>query len=185
VDLAISALYKMVLKASESQPTTPVKINYYKTVNPLSDMLLKHWTASFVGPSFSILRDKIRDYEKDNAFDYYSKLLLFVQSSGTGKSRLADHFGKSYPTINYVIRKGEYGYPPNDPEILEYMQCNSFMNDDNVFLSPEYKNRAPNSADQQQRKLNIWFHALAVGILQASFEICKYLFLYLSWPATC
>jgi hypothetical protein len=119
VDLAISALYKMVLKASESQPTTPVKINYYKTVNPLSDMLLKHWTASFVGPSFSILRDKIRDYEKDNAFDYYSKLLLFVQSSGTGKSRLADHFGKSYPTINYVIRKGEYGYPPNDPEMSE------------------------------------------------------------------
>lgn len=95
--LAISALYKMVLTASESQPTTPVKINYYKTVNPLSDMLLKHWKTSFIGPSFSILRDKIRDYEK--AFDYYSKLLLFVQSSGTGKSWLADHFRKSLPCL--------------------------------------------------------------------------------------
>jgi hypothetical protein len=57
--------------------------------------------------------------------------------------------------INYiVIWKGEYGYPP-DPEILEYMQCNSFVVDENVFLSLEYKNRVPNSADQKRRKLNI------------------------------
>jgi hypothetical protein len=80
--------------------------------------------------------------------------------------------------ISYVIRTGQNGYPPFDRDVLEYMRYSSFMDDDNVFLSPEYQSRVLNKSSdpsqQQERKLNIWFHALAVGMLRASFEICKY-----------
>lgn len=45
----------------------------------------------------------------------HAKTLVFVQSSGMGKSRLADAFGESCLMINYIL------CPPGDQEILQFM----------------------------------------------------------------
>lgn len=63
----------------------------------LLDKLQKQWNRDYIGPSCESLRDRIREYEvisKQNK--HYSKSLLFIQSSGTVKSRLADEYGKFY-----------------------------------------------------------------------------------------
>jgi hypothetical protein len=61
---------------------------------------------------------------------YYAKTLIFVQSSGMGKSRLADAFGEYCPMINFILReKGTVGYPPADAEIRSFM-CKSLSEAD-------------------------------------------------------
>jgi hypothetical protein len=84
---------------------------------------------------------------------FYSRTLVFLQSSGVGKSRLADTFGQVVcPMINYVLReKGAAGFPPADDEILLLMR--QFRS----TLCPPARS-------------NVWYHSLAVGVLQASFE---------------
>ena len=67
----------------------------------------------------------IRDNESrmDSAEMFYAKTLIFVQSSGMGKSRLADAFGKECPMVNFVLREeGTLGYPPADSEVLSFMR---------------------------------------------------------------
>lgn len=47
-----------------------------------------------------------------------------VQSSGAGKSRLMDHYGKTHLGVVYTLRVyDQSGYPPGDPEITELMLC--------------------------------------------------------------
>jgi hypothetical protein len=112
--------------------------------------LEKDWSNKFIGNSLCTLRTVIQDFERQekNVRDgFYSRTLIFLQSSGVGKSRLADTFGQSCPMINYVLREeGAVGFPPADGEILLLMQ-----------IHPE-------------RDEIIWYHSLAVGVLQASFE---------------
>ena len=113
--------------------------------------LKKDWTNKFIGNSVETLRTVIRNFECQKKYvrdEFYSRTLIFLQSSGVGKSRLADTFGQSCPMINYVLReKGAVGFPPADDEILLLMQMNR----------------------RDQRKI-MWHHSLAVGVLQASFE---------------
>ena len=53
--------------------------------------LQKHWNGEYIGPSCEFLGAKIREYEVIPKQDkHYPKSLLFIQSSGTGKSRLAN-----------------------------------------------------------------------------------------------
>jgi hypothetical protein len=102
----------------------------------------------------------------------YTKSLLFVQSSGTGKSRLADAFAMNCPIVNYVIRQAISGFPPRDSEILKFMQLYPTSNISESMDQSLYFKSLP-ERDQQERTLNTWFHALAIGILQTTFEICK------------
>lgn len=49
--------------------------------------------------------------------------MVFVQSSGTGKSRLADSFGRNCLMINFVLREEDStGFPPPDGEIREFLR---------------------------------------------------------------
>ena len=59
---------------------------------------------------------------------FYAKTLIFVQSSGMGKSRLADAFGEECRMI--ILREeGTLGYPPADGEALSFM-CKRLSEED-------------------------------------------------------
>ena len=133
---------------------------------------------------------------------YYAKTLIFVQSSGMGKSRLADAFGRYCPMINFVLREeGTTGYPPPDGEVLSFMlkslsetvkrkitdspQAHEIASKLTLEEAPGSKPPSPKKARISSPRANeeseiflenwavtIWNHSIAVGLLQASFEIC-------------
>jgi hypothetical protein len=130
--------------------------------------LRKNWTSDYLPDSLDVLEGVIRDNESQLSL-YYARTLEIVQSSGMGKSRLADAFGKRCPMINFVLEEeATYGFPPADPEILSFInmplsQANRKLLEDltqfHGFM--EYKATA------------VWSHCIAVGLIQASLEKCK------------
>jgi hypothetical protein len=134
--------------------------------------LRKDWSNRFIGNSLYTLQTVIRDFErqKRNVRDgFYSRTLIFLQSSGVGKSRLADTFGQTCLMINYVLReKGARGFPPADDEILSLMQKRTQGDQEGILYVSPRKNR--NRIYPATRAGVIWYHSLAVGVLQASFE---------------
>lgn len=91
----------------------------------LANILYKHWNKPYIGTFCGFLKDTIRGYEESYTRDqYFSKSILLVQSSGTGKSRPADEFGKIWPMVTYVVRNDEYGFTSADQAIINVM-CES------------------------------------------------------------
>jgi len=88
--------------------------------------LYDHWCGTFAGDSLMALSAAIRNYEPNWTNDYsmyYSKSIPIIQSSGMGKSRLADEMGKTNFQFAFVFRSyGDTGYPPGDPEIIDYFR---------------------------------------------------------------
>ena len=87
--------------------------------------LQKHWNREYIGPSCESLGANNREYEvisKQNK--HFSKSLLFIQLSETGKSRLADEYGKPCPMMTFVLRNDDPDFPPSDKMILGVM-CDS------------------------------------------------------------
>jgi hypothetical protein len=108
-----------------SAPTTPEESGITNEMkSPILRTLHENWTSDYLPESLHALQDMIRDNESKMGWNspFYAKTLIFVQSSGMGKSRLADAFGKEYPMINFVLREeGTLGYPPADGEVLSFM----------------------------------------------------------------
>jgi len=135
--------------------------------------LKKDWKSTFIPDSLMALRNVISDFDekleaKDNKF--YARTLVFIQSSGMGKSRLADAYGRRCPMINYVLREERtYGYPPADHEILSLMRMQLSDNQKNIFTSSP-NSKSSDKAYTKSRMDITWYHSLAVGLLQASFE---------------
>ncbi|KIX00387.1 uncharacterized protein Z518_10526 [Rhinocladiella mackenziei CBS 650.93] len=85
--------------------------------------LQKDWNNAYFPHSLVALRDLIRRYQLLDVSKYYAKTLVFVQSSGMGKSRLADAFGQCCLMINFILREsGTSGFPPPDEEILLFLR---------------------------------------------------------------
>ena len=59
-----------------------------------------------------------------------------------------------------------------DPKVLKFMQLEptSILHE---AMDQSLYFRSLSERDQQERILNTWFHALAVGVLHATFEICE------------
>lgn len=72
--------------------------------------------------------------------------------------------------VTYVMRNDEYGFPPTDQAIADVM-CKSPTFSASSQLGVPWD---PFDEGQRERSANIWFHAISVGILQATFEICEY-----------
>jgi hypothetical protein len=101
--------------------------------------------------------------------------MIFVQSSGMGKSRLADAFGEECPMINFVLREeGTPGYPPADSEVLSFM-CKRPSEKDKMKINAPIKSSETKEAEipSESMMTAVWNHSIAVGLLQASFEICE------------
>jgi hypothetical protein len=139
----------------------------------LSGTVTRHWTTEFVGKSDELLINTLKAYENDfecaNALTkYYSKLVMLIQSSGAGKSRLADAVGERCTMITYVIRDHPGGYPLADLEILTFLRA-KYSTSQMEKMSPR---RKPDEyAESLHRVDNIWAHATMIALLQATFEL--------------
>jgi hypothetical protein len=74
------------------------------------------WNRNFFEDALLGLRQQMRDCVNDRS-KYYARTLVFVQSSGMGKSRLADSFGRICPMINFVLREKGDGYLIPDHQV--------------------------------------------------------------------
>ena len=132
---------------------------------------VKHWTRPLVGSSLRLLKTKVREYDRRFNLDpqcYYSKSLAFIQSSGVGKSRLADEYGGDVPMVTYVLRSAlEDGYPPADRAIRTLLLATISREDEDILASPGSERQKD---EKNVRSNNIWYHALALGLLQATFD---------------
>jgi len=89
-----------------------------------------HWCTTFTGKSLQMLQGAIRRYQSNWEITYaksYSKSINIVQSSGMGKSRLADEMGKTNFQFAFnFTNPGDPGYPPGDTEIADYFRLNAY-----------------------------------------------------------
>ena len=118
----------------------------------------------------------IQDFNHQNKIEkVYSRTLTFVQSSGMGKSRLADTFGETCPMINYVLRPEKAtGFPPSDSEILSFMLMSPPDQHRDILADSASKKKDRNEEYPKRRASVAWNHSVAVGLLQASFKNCKF-----------
>ncbi|KIX02497.1 uncharacterized protein Z518_08438 [Rhinocladiella mackenziei CBS 650.93] len=162
--------YEKVLPSRAKKKTTNKKAaSHVRTsfqTSAVLHALQKDWNSAYFPHSLVALRDLIRQYQLLDVNEYYANTLVFVQSSGMGKSRLADAFGQLCPMINFVLREpGTTGFPPPDGEIL------SFLRDKPPDNIPGPTNRQGASSDFVERRAAVvWNHTLATALLQASFE---------------
>lgn len=166
-------LFEELAKMMVSQPGTPGTKHSRDSMRnqELEETLEMHWKTPYVGPSCVELQKKIRKYEGEFSPDeYYSKSLLFIQSSGAGKSRLVDEFGLVCPLANYVLRDLDTGYPPSDRKVYDFMKSAPTLDLRLKMDSPHLKLERGVRDDRAEY---IWFHAISVGILQATFQECK------------
>ncbi|QKX63245.1 uncharacterized protein TRUGW13939_10414 [Talaromyces rugulosus] len=132
--------------------------------------LYERWTTPYIGSSIHVLDNMLKNHDRTmqetNPEQYYGKSVVFVQSSGMGKSRLADKFGETNLMINFVLREPDTtGYPPADPEILQFMRSTMTVEDKNTINKSPTAKTLPREIEDM-----IWYHSLAFGLLQASFE---------------
>jgi hypothetical protein len=203
------AVYDLVRSSNsppKSRPTTPRKGDNDERDETISH-LRKNWTNSYYPDSLNTLKDMIRLYESQVPWKaYYARTLVFVQSSGMGKSRLADAFGKQCPMINFVLRGDKtHGYPPPDSEVVSFMCKEPSENDKETITkspkklkiyslrsSPADAEEGTESSETKKTELflesmvaTVWNHSIAVGLLQASFEMCRLCPLFLITKAMC
>jgi hypothetical protein len=114
-------------------------VELFKTIRPVvgtaaheverQRKLYDHWCGNYGGNSVKALQTTIRDYEtklKSDAVHHYSKSICIFQSSGMGKSRLADEMGKTNFQFSFVFRRPrDTGYPPADMEVISYFRDTS------------------------------------------------------------
>lgn len=169
-----NAVYELV---TPSTPTNNKNLDCHtRTPSQTSAVLRalqKDWNNEYFPHSLAALRDLGRQYHLFDMREYYAKTLVFVQSSGMGKSRLADTLGQLTPMISFVLREpGTSGYPPPDDEIL------TFLRSDPPPDIPKPVSEGKSSDFLKQRETVAWNHTLATALLQASFETCGWPF---SW----
>jgi len=131
--------------------------------------LQRDWNNHYFPHSLDALQSLIRQYQQLAVEQYYARTLVFVQSSGTGKSRLVDSFGQVCPMINFILREeGTTGFPPADREILSFLREKLPPNQMNITHT---ENETPEFLKRMATV--VWNHTLAAALLQASFEKCK------------
>lgn len=119
---------------SPTAPQTPTSTTSTSAIPPeeydntadqsVLNTLHDKWTGDYLPESLSALRDEIRRNGERIAdgLKIYAKTLLLVQSTGMGKSRLADKFGETCPMINFTLgREDSKCYPPVDEEVRSFL----------------------------------------------------------------
>ncbi|KAH0555668.1 hypothetical protein GP486_006388, partial [Trichoglossum hirsutum] len=156
-------------------PTTLLR---KKSLSPTSrDLFLydlyNDWNRNFVEDALLGLQQQMQDCINDTS-EYYAKTLVFVQSSGMGKSRLADSFGQICPMISFVLRERGDGYPPPDHQVRDFL-CHMVPTEiRNIATESPLKKGGPDTREFSERRLaSIWNHCLAFAILQASINKCE------------
>ncbi|KAI9779500.1 MAG: hypothetical protein M1839_007308 [Geoglossum umbratile] len=169
-----SAVYRLFYEDSVPPTTPPRK----KSLSPASRDLFLHdlykdWNRNFVEDALIGLQQQMRDCINDTS-EYYAKTLVFVQSSGMGKSRLADSFGRICPMISFVLREHGDGYPPPDHQVRDFMRHMVPTGIRKIATESPLKKGGLDAKEFSERRLaSIWNHCLAFAILQASISKCE------------
>jgi hypothetical protein len=210
--------------STTSKPPTKYSSSNLKVNSLVLRTLRENWTSDYLPESLEVLQGIIQNNESKSDLElYYAKTLVFVQSSGMGKSRLADAFGKECPMVNFVLREeGTVGYPPADNEVLSFMRKKlSVQDQENIMKSPKKEKLSSKRISEEDKKkiknspslgrsksmepslksekeqetrdeiflesmaTTVWNHSVAVGLLQASFEICTLRPLFITTKARC
>lgn len=168
---AFSALLDKLDTFSAPQPSTPGAETPVKT-NRADQSLRTHWESPYLGSACHRLRSAIQKYQETSSPDYYSKAIYLMQSSGAGKSRLANEYGNITPMVTFVIREPtQSGFPPSDDPVYSFLQSHpNSMAQKQLENSPRAKESTTETI--ADRAHYIWYHALAIGILRATFERC-------------
>jgi len=168
-----SAVYELI---TPSTPTNKNPASHTRTPSQISAVLRalqKDWNNTYFPHSLVALQDLVQQYQLLDVNQYYAKTLVFVQSSGMGKSRLADAFGQHCPMINFILRdSGTSGFPPPDDEILSFLREKP-PSDIPGPTSQQGTSKGTSSDFLKRRAAVVWNHTLAAALLQASFETCK------------
>ena len=104
----------------------------------------------------------------------YARTLLLVQSTGMGKSRLADKFGETCPMINFTLGQADFKcYPPVDGEVSSFL-CKEMSEEikEMICNSPK-RERISSEFISENMAITTWNHTRAAAFLQACFEVCK------------
>jgi hypothetical protein len=221
LDVWTAVAHLLIAFASPRVPSAPTTPDGSTTITEMKSPVLlrlhENWTNDYLPESLDALRDMIRQNESIMSSNppFYAKTLIFVQSSGMGKSRLADAFGEECPMINFILREeGTLGYPPADSEVLSFI-CKRLSEEDKgkITCTPTAKKlsskrsleKITNSSSSKRLRsimqpgenqsiaaglsspeteevetfldsmtTTVWNHSIAVGLLQASFEICRF-----------
>jgi len=166
-ELMWSAVYELFTPATQprSKGISPRLLN-----SPILHDLHSDWNGKFFNDPLIGLRQQMRDYTSDGR--YYAKTLVFVQSSGMGKSRLVDTLGTTCPMINFIIRDDSVGYPPTDDQIQTFMR-QPIPNDIFISIFNSPSRMGVGDSAKYARAAIVWNHSVMFGILQASFETCE------------
>ena len=125
VDLVVAFHFSPCVPGDSSPKSSGDSATRISTNLSTLQHLHNSWTSNYFDPSLQVLRQVIKEARVQFFYSepqYYAKTLLFLQSSGMGKSRLVDKFGETCPMINFVLRNpGTHGYPPPDGEILSFL----------------------------------------------------------------
>jgi hypothetical protein len=178
-ELLWSTVYRLLREGPVSPTAPPRKKSHSSARSDNFIVLHKDWLREYFDDALIALREHMTNSLRDPR-PYYAKTLVFVQSSGTGKSRLADMFGQTCPMISYVLRDTTDGYPPRDDEILSFTrkqlsdeQCEAILNSP-VKKSLSGEKRAAALEFGKKRVAAMWNHSIAVGLLRASLQICEF-----------
>lgn len=154
-------------KFSASQPYNPGTATQGKDIQPDKD-LRTHWKNPYLGSACVRLRDTVQNYQQKSSPEFYSKTIYLLQSSGAGKSRMAHKYGNMVPMVTFVIRDPtNSGFPPSDEPVFNFLRSHPNSMDRKQL---EKYPRSRESATETIKDRAIWLHALAIGILQATFE---------------
>jgi hypothetical protein len=174
-DLEIWTAIAELLIAFELDTTSNIKNLSTHSRNPSNTSsvlrdLQKDWNNAYFPHSLEALQELVQQYQQLPIERYYARTLVFVQSSGTGKSRLVDEFGQECPMINFILRDEETtGFPLADGEILSFLRESPPKE-----LNATVTTILPNASKIWERVVaEAWNHTLAAALLRASFEIRK------------
>lgn len=164
-----SSLVSWVASNQKTSETSEALLTtqYYSRDSFVPRQLQGDWAGDYFPGSLAALTSLIGDFEKESSHKNHTRTLVFAQSSGMGKLRLVDAFGKTCPMISFVLReKGTQGFPPANTEVLSCLR------------RPPPVTFLPVTANSASEKVywsveTIWSHIVALGLIQACFEICK------------
>jgi hypothetical protein len=164
---AVYGLFSPMTPPPRSKSISPSSLSA-----PFLHDLHSDWNGTFFKDPLIGLRQQMKDCISGPLPPYYAKTLVFVQSSGMGKSRLADTFGTTCPMINFILRKDSVGYPPTDGQIQAFMRQPMSSDLLNRILNSPSRKGSSESAKCARANI-VWNHSVMFGILKASFKICE------------
>jgi hypothetical protein len=172
--------------------------DHFLALHSIESSLELHWRDQFIGGAKDIFASVLAKNDEDMAKapkrgTIDSRAIILVQSSGMGKSRLLDEYGKICPVVNFILRpEGVTGYPPTDvvptgvPDrsTIETLLKLCFFTkhfQPPLDSSKMIAQRGPKSSRNPENELllSVWCQATAITLLHSTFN-CRKCFLCLT-----